>query len=109
MALLPSYSKEHFEAFRSILKRFKLDEMPRPSLRIIIRGAHAEPISRRRAAVKAPCREGRASGAPLHGRHRRRDQDCGRTPLVFMRLVAALIADLVRQQLQCVGCGGQKC
>jgi hypothetical protein len=54
MALLPSYSKEHFEAFRSILKRFKLDEMPRPSLRIIIRGAHAEPISRRRAAVKAP-------------------------------------------------------
>ena len=47
-------TKSQRKAFRSILKRFKFEETPRPSLHIIIRGAHAELISRRRAAVKAP-------------------------------------------------------
>src|SRR5664280_2585174 len=53
---------------------------------------------------RLPDREAARRWRGLDGRHRRRDQDCGGTPLVFMRLVAALIADSARQQLQCVGC-----
>lgn len=41
---------------------------------------------------RLPDREAARRGRGLDGRQRRRDQDCGGTPLVFMRLVAALIA-----------------
>ena len=53
---------------------------------------------------RLPDREAARRWRGLDGRRRRSDQNCGGTPLVFMRLVAALIADSARQQLQCVGC-----
>jgi hypothetical protein len=115
-----------FQAFRSILKRFKMERNARAIVSMLPLDAFCCDLLRWRQSIvisvtrmpsrfhdgvrrsRLPDREAARRRRGLDGRHRRRDQDCGGTTSVFMRLVATLIADSARQQLQCVGCGGQR-